>query len=112
METTSDKVAMKDLYFLNSLPNDKILDWSKMKAFADDNINVKEKFKFGLGRVENIVGKGENAGNRHFLLFSQCFPKPTVSLSLKSGLCGKEFIPLLGDAKFRDFCGQCKSISQ
>ena len=22
---------------------------------------------------ENIVGKGENAGNQHFLLFSQCF---------------------------------------
>ena len=26
---------------------------------------------------ENIVGKGENAGNRHFLLFPQCFqPSP------------------------------------
>ena len=27
---------------------------------------------------ENIVGKGENAGNQHFLLFTQCllpFPK-------------------------------------
>ena len=23
-----------------SLPNDKILDWSKLKAFADDKINV------------------------------------------------------------------------
>ena len=22
---------------------------------------------------ENIVGKGENAGNKHFLLFPQCF---------------------------------------
>ena len=22
---------------------------------------------------ENIVGKGENAGNQHFLLFLQCF---------------------------------------
>ena len=22
---------------------------------------------------ENIVGRGENAGNQHFLLFSQCF---------------------------------------
>ena len=28
-----------------------------------------------LGRkpLENIVGKGENAGNQHFLLFPQCF---------------------------------------
>ena len=24
-------------------------------------------------RVENIVGKGENAGYQHFLLFLQCF---------------------------------------
>ena len=23
--------------------------------------------------VENIVGKGENAGNQHFLLFPQCY---------------------------------------
>ena len=26
-------------------------------------------------RVENIVGKGENAGYQHFLLFPQCFQK-------------------------------------
>ena len=35
-----------------------------------------------LDRVENIVGKGENAGNQHFLLFLQCFPKPS-SLGFK-----------------------------
>ena len=26
-------------------------------------------------RVENIVGKGENAGYLHFLLFPKCFEK-------------------------------------
>ena len=26
-----------------------------------------------LDRVENIVGKGENAGYQHFLIFPQCF---------------------------------------
>ena len=41
----------------NSLPDNKVFDWSKLKAFADDKINVNEKFKFGLGREENI-GKG------------------------------------------------------
>ena len=49
----------------NSLPNDKILDWSKFKAIADDKINVNKKLKFGLERVEkmeNTVGRGENAG--------------------------------------------------
>ena len=40
-----------------------------MKAFADDKIDVNEKLKFVLLRVENIVGKGENAGYQHFLLF-------------------------------------------
>ena len=52
-----------------------MLDWSKLKAFADGKINLKEKLKFDLGRAENIVGKGENAGYQHFLLFSQCFQK-------------------------------------
>ena len=47
---------------LTLLPNKKILDWSKSKAFADDKMNATEKLKFVLGRVENIVGKGENAG--------------------------------------------------
>ena len=28
---------------------------------------------FIFDRVENIVGKGENAGYQHFLLFPQCF---------------------------------------
>ena len=28
-----------------------------------------------FNRVENTVGKGENAGFQHFLLFPQCFEK-------------------------------------
>ena len=43
--------------FLNSLPNDKFLDGSKLQAFADNKINVTEKMKFVLERVEDIVGK-------------------------------------------------------
>ena len=38
-----------------------------------------EILKFVLGRVENIVGKGENAGYKHFLLFPQCFQKASFS---------------------------------
>ena len=30
-------------------------------------------------RVENIVGKGENAGDQHFLLFLQCFQNHSFS---------------------------------
>ena len=40
--------------------------------------------KFVLGRVENIVRKGENAGYQHFLLFPQYFQKLSFL-----GLCGK-----------------------
>ena len=45
----------------NSLPNDKILDRSKLKLFADDKINFVEKLKPVLGWVENIVRKGRKS---------------------------------------------------
>ena len=34
-------------------------------------------------RVENIVGKGENAGYQQYLLFVQCFQKASFSRSLE-----------------------------
>ena len=67
---------------LNSLPNDKFSDSPKLKAFAVDKINVTKELKFVLGRVENIVGKGENAGYQHFLLFPQCFQKLSILVFL------------------------------
>ena len=70
----------------NPLPNDKFLNWSKLKAFADYKINVNQKLKFDLGRIENIVGKGENAGYQHFLLFQQSFQKAFFSESLNVGI--------------------------
>ena len=60
---------------VNSLPNDKFLDRSKLKASSDDKINVTENLKFDLGKAENIMGKGQNAGYQQFLLFRQCFQK-------------------------------------
>ena len=66
----SSQLSQCILWIFNSLTNDKIMDWSKFKAFADDKLNVPEKLKFVSGRVENIAGKGENAGYQHFLLFS------------------------------------------
>ena len=71
---------------VNFLPNDKTLDWSNLKAFADDNLNMTQKLNFVVGRVENIVGKGENAGYQHFLLFPQCFQKFCAPGSLKVGI--------------------------
>ena len=60
----------------------KTLDQSKLKEVADDKINVTEKLKFILGRIENM-GKGENAGSQHFLFFPECFLKVSLSGSLK-----------------------------
>jgi hypothetical protein len=60
--------------------------WSKYKVFADNKIDVTEKLKFVLGRVENIVEKGENAGYQHFLLFPQCFQKLSFLEVLKVGI--------------------------
>ena len=61
-----------NLAIFKSLPNDKILNWSKLKAFADDKINVtKNSICYGKGRKHCL--KGGNAGYPQFLLFPQCF---------------------------------------
>ena len=47
----------------NSLPNDKNLDVTKLKAFTDDKLNVAKMMIQLFNWVENTVGKkGENAG--------------------------------------------------
>ena len=59
---------------VKTLPNKKMINCSKFKAFAD-NSDVAKMVKLVFDREENIVGKGENAGCQHFLLFPQCFQK-------------------------------------
>ena len=72
---------------LNSLPKDKFLYGSK---FADDNSNTVLTMEFVFYRIKNIVGEGENVGYQHFLLFPQCFKKPSVSgrLTLSQTILG------------------------
>ena len=80
----SEKVdTFTDLTAFKPVPKNNILGQTKLKAFADDKINVAEKFKFVLGMVENTVGIGENAGYQNFLLFPQCFQKGSYTGSLK-----------------------------
>ena len=64
----------------------KFQDWFKLKAFADDKLNIAKMIIFLLCRAENIVGKGEYAGYQHFLLFRQCFQKASSSRLLKVGI--------------------------
>ena len=72
-------------YFeLNSLSDDKILDQTKLKAFAGDKCNKNENFVFD--RVENIVGKGE-IGCTSNLSFSHYVFKRLLSQTLKSCYC-------------------------
>ena len=71
----------------NSLPNDKNLDLSKFKAYADDKMYVTKNLIFVLGKVKNILGKGENAGYQHFLLFPTCFQKASTEMVVKSRDC-------------------------
>ena len=68
------------------LPNDTILGMSKFKANPDDKFGVAEIMGFVFERVENIVGKGENAGYQYFLIFLQCFQKGSYPGPLKVGI--------------------------
>ena len=74
---------------VNPLPDDKILDWSKLKQIADIlSVLIKMKHKFH-NRSKNIVRKGEIACYKQFLLFSQCFPPLYISLVCQNvALCG------------------------
>ena len=59
-------ITLYDNELFTYLPNHNNSDWSKMKALADDKIDVTQKLKFVLLKVENISGKGENAGSQLF----------------------------------------------
>ena len=57
------------MFYTTPLPDDKILDMIKWKAFADNKLNIAKMTILLFDRIENTVGKGENAGYQHFLLF-------------------------------------------
>ena len=50
------------LWVFKSLTNQKFFKKPQWKALANNKINHTEIYIFILERVENIVGKGENAG--------------------------------------------------
>ena len=62
---------------------------SKFKVSIDNKFGAAEIMGFVFERVENIVGKGDNAGYQHCLLFLQCFQKTSYSGSLKVGIVWK-----------------------
>ena len=62
-------------YCLNPSPNNKFLDSSKLKTFADNNFTFDENDRKFSKRVKHTVGKGEIALYEKFLLFPLCFQK-------------------------------------
>ena len=64
------------------------LDQSKILSSGNGLKTKKQKKRKRKknGWVENIVGKGENAGYQHFLLFPQCFQKLSFQEGLKVGI--------------------------
>ena len=69
------ELNFQDYIFFIPLPDDKILDSSKLKEFADDDFKFDENCRKLSKWVENTVGKGEIAGYEQFLRFPQCFQK-------------------------------------
>ena len=69
------QVSVFSLFHGVVYPKRRILDSSKLKELADDNLKFDENgIKFSE-RVENTAGKGEIARCEQFLLFPQCFQK-------------------------------------
>ena len=66
----------------NPFSYDKIWDMTESKVFADNKLNIDKMQISLLHRVGNTEEKGENAGYQHFLLFPQCFPRPSSLGSL------------------------------
>ena len=83
---------MTSQIWLYPLPNGKILDVTKLKAFVCNKLKVAKMIISIFERVENTVGKGESAGNQHFLLFAQCFQKPSFQGSLKVGIVWEKYL--------------------
>ena len=80
---------------INSLPTDKILDCSKLKAFADDIVDVTKKLKFVVRSLENIVVKGEKCWLPAFSPFPTMFLKGFFPRVIKSPDCVVELNPFL-----------------
>ena len=61
---------------MNSVPKN-FFFWTRLnsKHLQTTKLNVAKILIFVSDRVENIVGKGENADYQHFLLFQQCFQR-------------------------------------
>ena len=81
---------LEKTHHLNQLihfPHEKILDQTKMKAFADDKLNVTKMIISVFDRVENIVAKGEIACTSNFSFSHNVFKRHLFQTRQKASLC-------------------------
>ena len=76
----------KGLMLFNPLPDVKILDQTKLRAFTGDKCNKNDNYVFD--RVENIVGKREIACTSNFSFSHNVFKRLLSQTRQKMSLCG------------------------
>ena len=73
---------------VNPFPHNKILDHTKLKAFADDKLNVTKMIISVCDRVENIVGTREIANTSNFSFSHNVFKRLSSQTHKKVSLRG------------------------
>ena len=76
-----------DTSWFKSFPNNKILAWSKLKAFADDKMNAIHKQILVFGWEENIYGKRKKCCLPAFSPFPTIFSKGFFFRAVNSRGC-------------------------
>ena len=79
---------VETLLLKDYLTNDKILAQTKLKAFADDKLNITKMIISVFDRVENIVGRGEIACTSSFSFSHNVFKRLLTQRRQKVSLCG------------------------
>ena len=87
-----------------------ILDSSKMKRFADNNIEFDENGRKLSKWVENTVGKGEIARMSNFSFSRSVFKRLLLQKHKNQGLFGKGLNKRLLNSGFGDTCDMEVSI--
>ena len=75
----------------NPFPTDRILDQTKLKAFVDDKLDIREMIISvfdRVDRVENMVGKGEIACRSNLSFSHNVFKRLLSQTHQKASLCG------------------------
>ena len=74
-------------HLINPFPNDKNLDFPKLKEFADDNFRLYENGRKSSRGVKKKIGKRRNCSLRAISPFSTVFSKDLYCRHVKTSAC-------------------------